>query len=95
MTAVCRVTLFFWAFILPEGKHSLLAEFTHIMEGEIERLKRELLPISRRAHAIKILIQLTADHAEVKNLQKELKHLQRQVLFYLEKIENLRIEGDG
>lgn len=56
----------------------------------IEKLQAEMTAISQQIHAFKALIETTADPSQQKKLQKELKQLQWQALFYFEKIENLK-----
>lgn len=53
-------------------------------------LRKELDQISAQIHALKDKLPATQDPVELKRLQKQIKQLQWQALFYLEKIENLR-----
>ncbi len=54
----------------------------------IDSLKEELQQISRQIYSLKGLIADTEDPSEIKKLQDDLKKLQFQALFYIEKIEN-------
>ncbi len=54
----------------------------------IDSLKEELQQISRQIYALKDLIAASEDPSKIKKLQMELKKLQFQALFYIEKIEN-------
>jgi len=62
-----------------------------IVERYLQQLQKELLTISRKIHALQALVELTHDANAVVKIKKEIKRLQWQALFYLEKIENLKI----
>jgi predicted nucleic acid-binding Zn-ribbon protein len=51
-------------------------------------LKKELQQISEQIYTVKDLLSAADDPAEIQKIQQELKQLQYQALFYLEKIEN-------
>ena len=59
---------------------------------DIERLQKELQLISHRIYYLKQVIENAPDYdsSQLKQLRKELKNLQWQALFYIEKIENLK-----
>ncbi len=63
------------------------------MTDSMESLTNQLQPISRRIHALKNILQVTIDPEARLELDKELKQLRWQALFYIEKIENLRKQG--
>ena len=58
------------------------------MHNDITQLKRELAQISRRIYSTKNLIERESDAEKREQLEKELKQLQYQALFYIEKIKN-------
>ena len=55
----------------------------------IKQLQSELQVISKRIYELKEIICITENPENLKELQSELKQLQFQALFYIEKIENL------
>jgi len=57
---------------------------------DIEALQKELQQISHRIYELKTLMEST----KYPELQKELKQLRWQALFYLIKIENLKRQGE-
>ena len=60
--------------------------------NNIEQLQKELNELSRRIYCLKQLIEDNSykNSFELKRLRGELKNLQWQALFYIEKIENLK-----
>ncbi len=55
----------------------------------IKRLQSELRVVSKRIYELKEIICITENPENLKELQSELKQLQFQALFYIEKIDNL------
>lgn len=58
------------------------------MHSDITQLKSELAKISRRIYKTKNLIEREYDSEKKRQLEKELKQLQYQALFYIDKIKN-------
>jgi hypothetical protein len=66
-----------------------------IVKDHLQQLQKKLLTISRKIHALQALVELSHDAQEEVKIRKEIKRLQWQALFYLERIENLKAqEGD-
>lgn len=59
------------------------------MDDYVESLRQELQSLSRCIHKVKSQILTCQDMSICKQLQKDLKQVQWQALFYLEKIANL------
>ncbi len=55
----------------------------------IKQLQSELQVISKRIYELKEIIYITENPENLKESQSELKQLQFQALFYIEKIDNL------
>ncbi len=58
------------------------------MDDSVAKLKSDLNRISQRIYSIKNLIERESDLREKKRLEKELKEMQYQALFYIEKLRN-------
>lgn len=65
------------------------------MDDTVDSLRKQLEPISRRIHALKNIFENTEDDYAKQDLLKELTQLRWQALFYLEKIENLKRQGNS
>lgn len=58
--------------------------------SEIDSLKEELLRVSESIYLVKERLAAAKEAVETIRLQRELKQLQYQALFYIEKIDNLK-----